>query len=157
MHKNSFNKIEKTIPSTAIMAIMFLILPIFFFSLVAPYVSAQSVDELKKEIADFNAKIKALEAEISQYESQLNEIGSDKQTLQKAIKELDISRKKLLTNIQITQNQIYSTTLQIQELGEEIIDKKDRIENDTNAVASAIRGINEIESKSMIEAVLGYD
>jgi len=127
------------------------------FGLSTPHVSAQSIEELKKEIADFNAKIKALEEEIAQYEAELDVIGSDKQTLQRAIKELDVSRRKLLTNIKITENQIYSTTLQIQELGEEIVDKRDRILNDTEAVATALRRINEVESQSMVEMILGYD
>lgn len=132
-----------------------LVFSFFSFAVQTPHASAQSVEALQKEISDFNAKIKALEAEIAEYEAELNVIGSDKQTLQKAIQELDISRKKLLTNIKLTQNQIYSTTLQIQELGDEIVTKADRIENDTNAVAQALRNIYEFESQSMLEVILG--
>ncbi|NQV92975.1 peptidoglycan DD-metalloendopeptidase family protein [Candidatus Kaiserbacteria bacterium] len=159
MHTNHSNNNTSVILfiTTSISSLIFLSVLLLPFVLLTPHTSAATVEELKKEISDFNAKIAALEAEIAQYEAELNVIGSDKQTLNNAIKELDISRRKLLTNIKITQNQIYSTTLQIQELGEEIEVKGGRIENDTNAVAEAIRRINEIESQSMIEAVLGYD
>ena len=133
---------------------------VFFLAVITPQASAQSsaqsIGELKKEISDFNAKIVELEADIIKYEEELSVIGSDKKTLQNAIRELSVSRRKLLTNIKITQNQIYSTTLQIQELGEEITIKKDRIANDTEAVALALRNINEIESQSMIEMLLGH-
>lgn len=157
MLKENSNQIKLLLHLTALLVGGLLLSSLFSFTPFFTPVFAQSVDELKKEISDFNAKIAALEAEIAEYEAELNVIGSDKQTLQKAIKELDISRRKLLTNIKITQNQIYSTTLQIQELGEEIVTKGDRIVNNTEAVSSAIRAINEIESKSMIEMVLGYD
>ncbi|MCW9054767.1 MAG: peptidoglycan DD-metalloendopeptidase family protein [Candidatus Pacebacteria bacterium] len=133
------------------------ILMLASFGVGASFVSAQSVDELKGQITDYNTKIAELEAEIAKYEAQLSEIGGEKQTLQKAVDELRVSRKKLLTNIQITQNRIYSTTLQIEELGGEIVDKHSRIENGAEAVARSLRHINELESQSMIEAVLGHD
>ena len=157
MQKNDSSQIKSMIYSIAILVSGFALLSTLSFGSLVPQASAQSVEQLQKEISDFNAKIEALEAEIAQYEAELNVIGSDKQTLQKAIKELDISRRKLLTNIKLTQNRIYSTTLQIRELGEEIVVKGDRIEDDTEAVASALRNINEIESQSMVEAILVYD
>ncbi len=120
-------------------------------------VFGQNIEELKKQISDYNAQIAELEREIAEYEGELNVIGSEKRTLQNAVNELDLSRRKLQTSIQLTQNRIYSTTLQIEELGDEIVDKRDRIANDTQAVASAIRRINEIESQSMIEVLLGHD
>ena len=153
MHKEHCNYNKTILYSLGILTGSLILL----FGFLTPDVFAQSVEELKKEISDFNAKIEILEAEIAQFEAELDVIGSDKQTFKKAIQELDISRRKLLTNIRITQNRIYSTTLQIQKLGEEITIKGDRIENDTGAVATALRRINEIESQSMIEILLGHD
>ncbi len=157
MHKNNSSQTKTLIYSIAGIVSCLVLLTSLFFVFTISQVEAASVDELKKEISDFNAKIAALEVEIAQYESELNVIGSNKKTLENAINELAVSKRKLLTNIKITQNQIYSTTLQIQELGEEIVTKGDRIYNDTQAVALAIRRINEIESQSMIEIMLGYD
>lgn len=117
-------------------------------------VFAQSIDELQKEISDYSSKIDALEQEIKEYEDQLSVIGSEKQTLESTVNELDVSRKKISANIKLTQNRIYSTTLQIQELGKEIGSKGTQIERDNKAVATAIRRINEVESQSMIEVLL---
>lgn len=153
MYKNNSNQIKKIIYVITIIVSSF----VLFLGLMIPYVFAQNVDNLKKEISDFNAKIATLEVEIAKYEAELNVIGSDKRTLQNAIKELNISRKKLLTNIKITKNQIYSTTLQIQRIKKDIINKRDKIADDTEVVASTIRSINEIESQSMVEIILGQN
>jgi murein DD-endopeptidase MepM/ murein hydrolase activator NlpD len=115
---------------------------------------AQSVEELQSKISGYNAKIDALEQEIKQFEDQLSVIGSEKQTLQSTVNELDVSRKKISTNITLTENRISATTLQIQELGKEIGVKGNQIDISTEAVAQAIRAINEAESQSMIEVVL---
>ena len=159
MYKNNYNQTKSIIYSvTIIVSGLVLLIGLFvglFFVLPTHHASAKNIKELKKEISGFNAKIKTLEADISKYEAELNVIGSDKKTLNKAIKELEISRRKLLTNIKITKNQIYSTTLQIEKLGKDIKDKGNKIENNTEAVASAIRNINEIESQSMVEMILG--
>ncbi|MFC1733938.1 hypothetical protein ACFL6I_26855, partial [candidate division KSB1 bacterium] len=97
MQKENSNQIKTKVYSIAFVVTIFSLLSVFSLALLTPPAFAQSVDQLKKEISDFNAKIAELEKEIAQYEAELNVIGSDKQTLQKAIKELDISRRKLLT------------------------------------------------------------
>lgn len=138
-------------------AISILTIILLGFSVVtAPATFAQSIEELQKQISDYNAKIIELERDIARYETELTQIGGERKTLQSTIDELNLSRKKLQTNIQITQNRIHSTTLQIQELGREITNKNEHIESDTSAVAEALRRINEIESQSMVEVVLGH-
>ncbi|MBI2617898.1 peptidoglycan DD-metalloendopeptidase family protein [Candidatus Kaiserbacteria bacterium] len=128
-----------------------------WISIAPPNASAQSIEEIQKQISDYGAKIDELEKDIARYETELTHIGGEKRTLESTVSELNLSRKKLLTNIQITQNRIYSTTLQIQELSRDITDKSGRIENNTDAVSLALRNINEMESQSMIEVVLGHD
>ena len=149
---------EGTAIITSIRALcLFVALAAGLMSIITHEASAQSIEELQKQISDYGAKIDELERDIAKYEAELTQIGGEKRTLQSSVNELNLSRKKLQTNIQITQNRIYSTTLQIQELAREIKDKGGRIENDTSAVAEALRRINEIESQSMIEVVLGHD
>ncbi len=157
MRKIHFNQIKISIYFIAILISILVLFSSLFIGSIISKVEAASIDELKKEILDFNAKIAKLEAEITKYESELNVIGGNKKTLENAVNELSISKRKLQTSIKLTQNQIFSTTLQIQELAENIITKGDRIENDTEAVALAIRRMNELESQSMIEVILGYD
>ena len=117
-------------------------------------VGAQTVAELRAQIEEQNAKLKELEAEIAKYEGELQKVGAEKSTLQKAIKELDITRQKLAADIRITENRIQATTLQIGELESEILTKGEHIELNEEAIARAIRRINELENESLIEQIL---
>lgn len=123
---------------------------------VAPETQAASISELKDMIFDRNAKIETLEKEIQQYEGQLKVVGQEKQTLQSAIVGLDVSRKKVSTDISLTQNKIGSTDLEINKLGLEITDKQTLIVRNKSAIAETLRTLNEIESDSLLESILTY-
>lgn len=135
----------------------FFVISITIALVVSNTANAAIIDELKQDIADRNTKIEGLEREIEAFQTELVEIGEEKQTLQTAVRILDISRNKLSTDIQITENRIYSTGLQINQLGIEIEEKEERIVQNTATVAKAIRTIHEIESQSLIEALLTHD
>ena len=120
-------------------------------------VRAEDADDLRQKIAEHNTKIEALEKEIVGYQKELEVVGAEKQTLQSAVKTLDISRQKLGTDIKVTENRIYSTDLQIDELSFKIDDQESRIEETTGAVAKALRSIHEAESESLVEVILAYD
>ena len=117
-------------------------------------VLAQNAEELEDKIADHAEKIKALEEEIRQYSQQLDVVGKEKQTLKSAIDTLDISRKKITTNIDLTENKISATDLTIKELGHEITLKELEIERGTVAVIEAIQALDAMENTSMIETLL---
>lgn len=119
--------------------------------------SAASIDELQTQISDRNDKIEALEQEIDEYQNELVGIGNEKQTLQNAVRTLDVSRKKLSTNIQVTENRIYATGLQISELSIEIEEKEKKIRQNIATVAKAIRNINELDEVTLVEALLTRD
>ena len=87
------------------------------------FANAQSASELRNKISDYNKQIEALDAEIRAYEQELLKVGAEKQTLQKAIDELNLARKKLSTDISKTENQISKTNLTIEQLASEIYEK----------------------------------
>jgi len=122
------------------------------------YAGAQeSVEELQEKIKDSQKELEKIEAEIKAYEKQLTQVGAEKSTLQNAIKELDLARQKLQGNIRATQQKINSTDLEIQELEREIYVKELEIERNMDAVARSFQTIDQIESQSFIEMVLGND
>lgn len=133
---------------------LFILFSIFF---VAGNVNASVVDELRNRITDRNTKIEELEKEITQYQDDLEEVGKEKQTLTSEVKRLDISRKKISTDIKLTQNKIDSTNFQIEELSFGIDDKEKKIGKNTEVIAETIRTMNEIESESLIEIILSND
>lgn len=122
----------------------------------APFVHADTVSDLQDRIQDSNDKIKALEQEITQYQTQLQDVGKQKQTLQQTLQTIDISRKKATADIQVTVNRISSTEAQIQELSYQIGDKQGEIAKDISAVREGLRAMDAQESNSEIETFLSH-
>lgn len=124
------------------------------FALIPADAWAASIDDLKNMIFDRNNKIEELEKEIQQYEGELKEVGKEKQTLQGAINQLDVSRKKVTTDISLTQNKIGATDLEIGRLGDEIGDKEQHILQNKAAIGETLRTMHEVESDSLLETIL---
>tara|TARA_B100000745_G_scaffold292473_1_gene233364 strand:+ start:23417 stop:24697 length:1281 start_codon:yes stop_codon:yes gene_type:complete len=121
------------------------------------YTRAQSATAIQEKIANQQTEIEALEGEIKQYEAQLTEIGKEKQTLEGAVRELDISRRKVSANISIAQKKINATASTISELDADIKNKEDLIGKNQKALAETIRTMNEVETGSFIETMLSAD
>jgi murein DD-endopeptidase MepM/ murein hydrolase activator NlpD len=137
---------------------------VFALAILAPYGAmapvyaeehAESIGEIRQKIDDRNVKIQELEKEIAQYKEELKGVGETKQTLEKAVKTLDITRSKLSTDIKVTENRIDSTEFQILELSLEIAKMEKRLAQNSAAIAQSLRALNEIGSESLLEAILG--
>lgn len=115
---------------------------------------AQTVAELNQKINQKNADIGKLEQEIKQYQNQLDDLGKQKSSLNVSLKQLDLTRKKLVADIAITENKIEKTNLKIQELSLDINNKEDTISTDIDAIKIEIRKTDEFELNSIIETIL---
>lgn len=119
--------------------------------------SAQSNADLQAQINAHSDEIDQLNKEIAQYETQLNQIGADKKTLQDAINALNLQRQKVQTQIQVTQKQINSTQLQIQQLGNNITDIQKAIGADQAALAEDIRSIQQSDNQPIVARIFSKD
>lgn len=126
---------------------MVLLFPTFFSV-------AETIDELNLKINQKNVDITNLQNEINQFQSQLDQIGKQKSSLNNSIKELDLTKKKLVANINITQKKIDKTNLKILELSSQIFDKENSISNDNRAINMYIKKTSEFEDVSMVEVIL---
>lgn len=115
---------------------------------------AQTAVDLNNKINQKNNDIAALEQEIKQYQLQLDSIGKQKSSLNGSIQELDLTRKKLVADMNITQNKIDKTNYKIEGLSSQINDKEEIIQNNTEAIKLDIKKINEIELNSITEQLL---
>lgn len=115
---------------------------------------AQTPEEVKAQIEEKNAKIKALDEEIAQYQKQLNTLGGQHQTLQSAISALEVTRSKTQTELARTQTKISSSNLKLQELSYEIATKEDVIRLDKAALAKSLRELASGDDTTLIEHVL---
>ncbi|PCI90506.1 hypothetical protein COB18_00245 [Candidatus Kaiserbacteria bacterium] len=131
------------------------------FFLVAVFVAtpvlvhAQSADELRNKIDTQQSEIAEIEQEIKEFERELTTIGQEKQTLQSAVQQLDVSRSKVNASISLAQRKINSTSANITDLSTDISTKEVRIQQNLDALGETIRRMNEQETGSLVELVLG--
>jgi murein DD-endopeptidase MepM/ murein hydrolase activator NlpD len=128
------------------LVLVFLLLP-YFFSF------AQTAGELSRKIEEKNTEIGKLELEIRGYQSELEALGKQKASLDSAIKELDLTRKKLNADISVTQKKIDQVNLRIGGLSSQIGSKEELIALDIRAIAESIRQTNELEQTSLLEII----
>lgn len=119
-------------------------------------VNSNRVTELQNAIKQRNDAIAALEKEISSFKSQIDDTSKNAQTLQGAIRELELTQKKLVADTQITENRIENAQSNIERLGLDIDDKTDQIELSNNAIAKSIRQLNEMDNITLPELILSH-
>jgi murein DD-endopeptidase MepM/ murein hydrolase activator NlpD len=95
-----------------------------------------------------------IEKEIAKFEQDLKVVGSEKQTLQRAINQLVLERKKVQAEISRTENLISSTDLEINKLILEISKTTRSIEQIESAIGEIIRSEYKDGDVSMVELML---
>ncbi len=115
---------------------------------------SQTVEEIQQNISSTTDKIKKLELEIKQYANDIEKTATLKKTLNNLIKQLDLTRKKLETEIRITSTKVDGTDLKIRQLNSEILYKENKIESYRAAVTEALRIIYEYDGSTLTEIVL---
>jgi murein DD-endopeptidase MepM/ murein hydrolase activator NlpD len=120
-------------------------------------VFGQTAEELQSQIDEQNSQIAALNAEIAQYQSQLDATSKKKQTLQNELDQMNLSRKKLTASITLTKNQISTTQLQIKQLDGGIIAKEGSISGYQESIAESMRGLNQKEMAPFVETLLSSE
>lgn len=118
---------------------------------------ATEVEILKERIANHGDRLKEIEAEIAGYQNDLKKVGAEKNTLQKAINQLELERKKVQADINYTQNRISATDLEIDKLTLEIGETESMIIENQEAIGKTIQALNEMDDHSLVELLLTYD
>src|SRR3989344_5561443 len=137
------------------LAVLIALAAVFFFFVVLPgQIRAGANEDLQKKIDESNAKIAELEKEIAAYETRLIGIGNEKKTLEGEVGRLDLSRKKIGTDIAVTENRVSAATLELEDLGGEISDKERRIVNGRAAIGKSFRTLHQIEDITLVEHIL---
>jgi murein DD-endopeptidase MepM/ murein hydrolase activator NlpD len=136
---------------------IFLLFLVVVFSLPHSSLYGATVDELKQKISEKEKNLGELEKEIKEYEEKLNITKKEATTLTEAIQQLDTTRKKLGTDISITENKIDSVSLNIERLGIEIGEKAADIDKNKTAIIATIQKLHEKERNSLIEVLFLHD
>ena len=118
---------------------------------------ATGSSSLQEQIDADNQQITVLNQQIAEYQAQLQQIGTDKKTLQAAINALDLQRSKVQAQVTVTERQINTTQLQIQQLGGEIADTEQSIAADQEALGAYLRSLQKTDGQPLIMRLLGPD
>lgn len=118
---------------------------------------AGTIDDLNNKIKSRNNDIAKLEEEIKNYQNQLEDLSRQKDSLNGSLKQLDLTRKKLIVNISITQNKIANTNTKIEELSLDISDKEYTITSFSDSISEQIKQTHEVESNSVLGQLLSKD
>ncbi|MEI7765716.1 MAG: peptidoglycan DD-metalloendopeptidase family protein [bacterium] len=121
------------------------------------FLRAEVASDITSKINQNNSDITKLEAEIAQYQSQLDNIGKQKSSLSGSIKELDLTRKKLEADILVTQKKIEKTNFTIKGLSSQIVDKEGLISNDKKTIIAGIKSTNEYELENSVGTILSNE
>lgn len=125
-------------------------------SLSGSIAKADLIDDLKSKIDERNQAIKNLDLEIAQYQAQIEKTSSQGQTLKGKINSLELTRKKLLSEIYTIQNKILVANLSIDKLKAQISFAEGTIQKDRFSIQSTLVQINEEETASFVEVLMNH-
>lgn len=134
-----------------------LIICMVFLAHIGTTSAVSEIDSLKNQISDRNSRLQEIEKEIANYQSELQKVGSEKNTLQKAISQLELERKKVQADIAYTQNKIGTTDLEIDKLTIEIGETEESISLNRQAIKETLRALSETDDDSIVEVLLTYE
>lgn len=121
------------------------------------FVHAQSVSDLQNKISQKDADIAKLEEEIKVFQGELDSLGQQKDSLNRSIKELDLTRKKLNADISVTQKKVDKTNLTIKSLSSDISNKQNAIAISMESISRGIKNIDEFEQGNILNVLLSQD
>ncbi|HEY4504586.1 MAG TPA: peptidoglycan DD-metalloendopeptidase family protein [Candidatus Paceibacterota bacterium] len=130
-----------------------ILLQIFFWNFDSAL--GQEIGDIMSQIHTTHNKIEVIEKEIAKFEKELVKTEKEKNDLNKAIKTLDLSKKKLGAENTLTARKIESTNLSIIALESNIYIHNKNIEKRLSSIANTIRNLNILADDTLVEVVLG--
>ena len=110
--------------------------------------------EIKIKIEERNNQIRQLETEINQYNTEVDKASKQGATLQSTLKTLDLTKKKITTDITLTNRKIDKTSLTIKQTGNEIDKTKSLIDTNKKAIINAIKEAQSQEDIGLLQLLL---
>src|SRR3989344_483958 len=118
------------------------------------YGSAQTTEEIQQNIDRNNQEIERLRQEISELQQDLNADGEQKQTMQSAIKGIDLQIQKLSKSISLTNAQISQKDREIRSLSGDISETSSDIARSQTGVAESLRELDQLDREPLAGLLL---
>ncbi len=125
---------------------------------ISPAVFALDTKEsLDKSINDTKMQIDALDKKIAEYQNQINTTSSESNSLKNLIKELTITRDKLLLQKKQTEKKINLAGNIITSLSNDINDKQKTLEISKQALKKSLNDLNKQDQITLVESILNTE
>ena len=111
------------------------------FPLNAGYVSAQTAEQLKSNLDELSAQIKALDDEIKAYNSKINQTQGEAKTLKSALNKLEVRRTGLAKDISYTKLRITQAEQNISFTQGKIKNTESTLEKTKSELAQSLRSL----------------
>lgn len=111
---------------------------------------AATAETVNQQISETNAQIQALDREIKQYQDQISLTSGQSRTLANLIKELTLTRNKLLKETAQTEKKITATSLIIGSLEENISEQQKSINNSKVVLSKMFRDLHERDNTGVL-------
>jgi murein DD-endopeptidase MepM/ murein hydrolase activator NlpD len=113
-----------------------------------PVAYGDTVQDLKDKIESKNSEVKSIESEIAAYKAKLDATKGEKDSLNKAIRTLELNKSLILKDIDLTKIKINQTSETIEELSLNIDGLAKKIDKGNDALASSLRKMQEEDALS---------
>ncbi len=118
---------------------------------------AQTVDTLKNQQSDLQARLQEIRQKISSFQTQISATQKQANTLKNQISIFDNQISLLALQIEANQTQVDDTNLQIDEIEEQIDRRKAEISDNKKILGQLIVQLNEMDTNSLLYMGLGND
>jgi murein DD-endopeptidase MepM/ murein hydrolase activator NlpD len=117
-------------------------------------VQAQSNDDIQAQIDHNASQVEKLKAEIAALQKDLNATNAQKQTLQTAVKSIDLNIQKLTKSISLTEAQIKAKDAEISEISGDISQTNGTINSARSQIAGSLRELSQIDQRPLVFSML---
>jgi len=118
---------------------------------------AVNADDVRQQIQDTNSQIAELDKQIQKYQEQINTTGQEKNSLSKLIKELTLTRNKLVKEKEQIQKKITATNLRIKGITLDIGEQERSIKLSKQSLSQMIVDLYVYDNYSMMERLLSQE
>jgi murein DD-endopeptidase MepM/ murein hydrolase activator NlpD len=122
---------------------------------VPSHIWADEAEDVQREIANTTSQIQALDKEIARLEKEIVSTSQQRNTLSNTIKELTLTRSKLVKEREQTQKKINATGLVIKSLASDIQAKERSVIKSKESLAKMMRDLYTNEQMTLLERMLG--
>lgn len=115
---------------------------------------AATAESVNQQIKDTNAQIEALDKEIQLYQNQISATNEQSNTLANLIKELTLTRSKLVKETEQTQKKITATGLVISTINTDIEAKQKSVDQSEQVIGVLFRDVYQRDTKTIVSKIL---